>query len=113
MPNDDREFRDAALVGTWEKVFTALLPQADAEGDHAKVGKHLRAEPIAQLCSQGLVHHVGVHPRLEGQLVTWIPGMDSPDRMDAAVQALTELADPAAVSTGSGSYTDQRLAGRR
>lgn len=80
---------------------------------HAKQGKRLRAEPIAQLYSQGLVHHVGEHPRLEGQLVTWIPGMDSPDRMDALVHALTELADPAAVSTGSGAYDDQRLAGRR
>ncbi|MEU8101758.1 terminase large subunit domain-containing protein [Streptomyces rubiginosohelvolus] len=80
---------------------------------HAKQGKRLRAEPIAQLYSQGLVHHVGEHPRLEGQLVTWIPGMESPDRMDAAVHALTELADPAATSVGSSSYSDQRLAGRR
>jgi len=80
---------------------------------HAKQGKRLRAEPIAQLYAQGLVHHVGEHPRLEGQLVTWIPGMDSPDRMDACVHALTELADPAAVPSSSGTYTDQRLAGRR
>lgn len=80
---------------------------------HAKQGKRLRAEPIAQLYSQGLVHHVGEHPRLEGQLVTWIPGLDSPDRMDAAVHALTELADPAAVPSTGGSYADQRLAGRR
>ncbi|MGW5003281.1 terminase large subunit domain-containing protein [Streptomyces hydrogenans] len=79
----------------------------------AKKGKRLRAEPIAQLYAQGLVHHVGEHPRLEGQLVTWIPGMDSPDRMDACVHALTELADPAAVPTTGGAYTDQRLAGRR
>ncbi|WP_228994405.1 terminase large subunit domain-containing protein [Streptomyces sp. DH8] len=80
---------------------------------HAKQGKRLRAEPIAQLYSQGLVHHVGEHPRLEGQLVTWIPGMESPDRMDAAVHALTELADPAATSVSSSAYSDQRLAGRR
>ncbi len=80
---------------------------------HAKQGKRLRAEPIAQLYAQGLVHHVGEHPRLEGQLVTWIPGMDSPDRMDAAVHALTELADPAAALAGTGAYDDQRLAGRR
>ncbi|MBB4986604.1 hypothetical protein GGE06_007572 [Streptomyces sp. SFB5A] len=32
--------------------------------------------------------------------------MDSPDRMDAVVHA---LACPAPVSTGSGSYADQRL----
>ncbi|MFC9736196.1 LAGLIDADG family homing endonuclease [Streptomyces hydrogenans] len=80
---------------------------------HAKQGKRLRAEPIAQLYAQGLVHHVGEHPRLEGQLVTWIPGMDSPDRMDACVHALTELADPAAAPATGGAYADQRLAGRR
>lgn len=80
---------------------------------HAKQGKRLRAEPIAQLYAQGLVHHVGEHPRLEGQLVTWIPGMDSPDRMDACVHALTELADPAAAPPATSSYTDRRLTGRR
>ncbi|MBJ6623501.1 hypothetical protein H4N49_36175 [Streptomyces sp. DHE17-7] len=79
----------------------------------AKKGKQLRAEPIAQLYSQGLVHHVGEFPRLEGQMVTWLPGMDSPDRMDAAVHALTELADPAQDGLGAQHYTDQRLRGRR
>ncbi|WP_399559316.1 terminase large subunit domain-containing protein [Streptomyces chartreusis] len=80
---------------------------------HAKQGKKLRAEPIAQLASQGLVHHVGEFPRLEGQLVTWIPGMDSPDRMDAYVHVLTELADPMQEGLGTQHYTDQRLRGRR
>jgi hypothetical protein len=80
---------------------------------HAKLGKRLRAEPIAQLYAQGLVHHVGEFPRLEGQLVTWIPGMDSPDRMDAGVHALTELADPASAAVGTANYADRRLAGRR
>jgi hypothetical protein len=80
---------------------------------HAKQGKRLRAEPIAQLYKQGLVHHVGEHTELEGQMVTWIPGMDSPDRMDAAVHALTELADPASAATGTSHYADNRLGGRR
>lgn len=80
---------------------------------HAKQGKKLRAEPIAQLAAQALVHHVGEFPRLEGQLVTWIPGMDSPDRMDAYVHALTELADPMQEGLGTQHYTDQRLRGRR
>lgn len=80
---------------------------------HAKQGKKLRAEPIAQLAAQTLIHHVGEFPRLEGQLVTWIPGMDSPDRMDAYVHALTELADPAQEGLGASQYTDQRLTGRR
>ena len=80
---------------------------------HAKKGKRLRAEPVAQLYSLGQVHHVGEFPRLEGQMVTWLPGMDSPDRMDAAVHALTELADPAQEGLGTQHYTDQRLRGRR
>lgn len=79
----------------------------------AKVGKRLRAEPVAQLYENGHVHHVGEFPGLEVQYVSWIPGMDSPDRMDAAVHLLTELADPATASSGSSSYSDQRLAGRR
>lgn len=80
---------------------------------HAKQGKRLRAEPIAQLYAQGTVHHVGEWERLETQMVTWIPGMDSPDRMDAAVHALTELADPQAAATPSRPYRDRRLDGRR
>lgn len=80
---------------------------------HAKQGKRLRAEPIAQLYKQGKVHHVGEFTELEGQMVTWIPGMDSPDRMDAAVHALTQLADPAQHGLGTQHYQDQRLQGRR
>lgn len=80
---------------------------------NAKQGKRLRAEPIAQLYEQGLVSHVGEFPKLEGQMVTWIPGMESPDRMDAAVHLLTELADPASSALMSESYSDRRLSGRR
>ena len=80
---------------------------------NAKQGKRLRAEPIAQLYEQNSVHHVGEFPELERQMVTWIPGMDSPDRMDAAVHGLTELANPAASAVGATSYSDQRLSGRR
>lgn len=79
----------------------------------AKKGKRLRAEPIAQLYETNLVHHTAEFPQLETQMVTWLPGMDSPDRMDAAVHALTELADPSAMGTGVTSYADNRLRGRR
>ncbi|MEU2453921.1 terminase family protein [Streptomyces sp. NPDC012765] len=79
----------------------------------AKQGKRLRAEPIAQLYEQGKVRHVGEWPALEVQMVTWVPGLDSPDRMDSAVHALTELANPAAIDGGTGSYRDGRLNGRR
>ncbi|MFE3196786.1 terminase large subunit domain-containing protein [Embleya sp. NPDC059237] len=82
-------------------------------GVDAKVGKRLRAEPIAQLYEQGRVHHVGEWTTLENQMASWVAGMDSPDRMDAMVHGLTELAGSGgslALQTGA---DDQRLAGRR
>ncbi|MFW3477469.1 terminase large subunit domain-containing protein [Streptomyces microflavus] len=80
---------------------------------HRQGRQRLRAEPVAQLYENGHVHHVGEFPGLEVQYVSWIPGMDSPDRMDAAVHLLTELSDPGSTATGSSPYSDQRLAGRR
>lgn len=65
----------------------------------ASRGKLVRAEPIANLYEQGRVHH-WVNPgnpkhleALEDQMVSYVPlaGMDSPDRMDALVWAITEL----------------------
>ncbi|MET9852137.1 hypothetical protein ABZY57_04160 [Streptomyces sp. NPDC006450] len=79
----------------------------------AKHGKRLRAEPIAQLYAQGRVHHVGQWQQLEQQTVTWIAGMDSPDRMDSLVHAMTELADPQRSGSASSGYQDQRLSDRR
>ena len=58
---------------------------------HASRGKVTRAEPIAALYEQGRVRHVGNLDRLEDQMATWVPGMGSPDRMDAAVWALSDL----------------------
>ena len=57
----------------------------------ASRGKHTRAEPVAALYEQGRVHHVGMFAELEDQMCQWVPGDDSPDRMDALVWALTEL----------------------
>jgi phage terminase large subunit-like protein len=58
---------------------------------HASRGKQTRAEPIAALYEQARVHHVGGFPQLEAQMCSWVPGDDSPDRMDALVWVLTEL----------------------
>lgn len=58
----------------------------------ASRGKHTRAEPISALYEQGRVHHVGVFPKLEDQMATWVPGEDSPDRMDALVWGHSWLA---------------------
>ena len=71
---------------------------------HAKRAKALRAEPVVGLYEQHLVHHVGSFEDLEEQMTTWVPydGSDSPDRVDAAVYALTSLAQrPTSVDIAS------------
>lgn len=57
----------------------------------ASRGKYTRAEPVAALYEQGKVHHVGMFAELEDEYCTWVPGEDSPNHLDAAVWALTEL----------------------
>lgn len=57
----------------------------------ASRGKRTRAEPVSALYEQGKIHHVGTFPELETQMCEWLPGEDSPDRMDALVWAFTEL----------------------
>lgn len=60
-------------------------------GVHASRGKVPRAEPISGLYELGRVHHVGSLMQLEDQMCSWVPGDDSPDRIDALVWAMTEL----------------------
>ena len=57
-------------------------------------GKALRAEPIAALYEQQKVFHVDTFDELEAQMTQWDPNErgKSPDRLDALVFALTELA---------------------
>jgi phage terminase large subunit-like protein len=58
---------------------------------HATKGKYMRAEPIAALYEQGRVHHVGYFGDLEDQMCEWQPGDKSPNNLDAACWALTDL----------------------
>lgn len=59
-------------------------------------GKQIRAEPIVALYEKHRVHHVGRQgdlSELEDELTTWVPGEGgSPNRLDALVHALTNLA---------------------
>lgn len=57
-------------------------------------GKQLRAEPVSSLYQRQQIHHVGTHPDLEDQMANWVPGEKSPDRLDSAVWAYTELMLP-------------------
>lgn len=67
---------------------------------HASRGKYARAEPVSALYERGLVKHVS-NPsdgsnlnELETQMRTWEPlgSIGSPDRLDALVWAITDLA---------------------
>ena len=58
---------------------------------HASRGKQTRAEPVSAVYEQDRGHHVGSFPRLEDEMCMWIPGMASPNRMDALVWAATDL----------------------
>lgn len=60
-------------------------------GVTAKQGKSLRAEPVSVEYEKGRVHHVGHLPDLEDEQTEWIPGMASPNRLDALVYGVTEL----------------------
>ncbi len=61
---------------------------------HASRGKMARAEPVSSLYERGRVKHVKGLDTLEEQMVTWEPlgAIGSPDRLDALVWAVTELA---------------------
>ena len=58
---------------------------------HATRGKTVRAEPIAAKYERGIIHHVGTFDLLEEEMCTYVPGGESPNRMDALVWAMTEL----------------------
>ena len=66
-------------------------PHAPLEGKHQKVGKLIRAEPVAFLYEKGLVHHIKQFIELEDQLISWAGKGDSPDRLDAMVITIGEL----------------------
>ena len=85
----------------------------------ASRGKHTRAQPVAVLYSQGRVHHVGSFPILEDEMCMWVPGDDSPNRMDALVWLITELgglserALTTATQAAGGTRRDKAAGGRR
>jgi phage terminase large subunit-like protein len=60
---------------------------------HASRGKYIRAEPVSLLYEQGRVHHIGNFSFLEDELCEWVPGMKSPNRLDALVWGIIFLSD--------------------
>lgn len=87
------------------RVLATAAPQLAFKAVRAVKGKLARAVPIAALYEQGRVHHVGSLAALEDQmcrftLAGYVAGggsggdSKSPDRVDALVWAITELAQP-------------------
>lgn len=64
------------------------------KGVYAAKGKYTRAEPVAALYEQARIYHLPGLGDLETQMTTWSAGTGekSPDRIDALVWAVTELA---------------------
>lgn len=58
---------------------------------HASRGKYVRAEPVSAKYEKGFIHHVGQFPALEDEMCLWLPGDQSPNRLDAMVWGMTEL----------------------
>lgn len=75
-----------------ETTLRQINPHMNVIGVTAKVGKRLRAEPIASLYEQGRVSHIGNLSALETQMIEWVPDSgESPDRLDALVHGITSL----------------------
>ena len=89
-----------AEVNQGGDMVGAVIGECDASVPVRKVratrGKYLRAAPVAQLYEQGRVRHVGALPELEDEMCAFGPGGlpngRSPDRLDALVWAVSELA---------------------
>ncbi len=88
-----------AEVNQGGEMVKAIIAQVDAEVPvrmvHATRGKWVRAEPVAALYAQGRVKHAAGLAALEDEMcafgVDGRSGGHSPDRLDAAVWAITEL----------------------
>lgn len=73
------------IIRQYDKVVRVIKVRASK-------GKEVRAEPLVSMYEQGKVFHVGNMSKLENEQLTWVPGQGkSPNRIDAAVWAATEL----------------------
>lgn len=85
-----------------ETTVRVVDPNVAYKPVHASRGKQARAEPVAAMYEKGRGHHVGMFTLLEDELCEWEPGTGapSPNRLDALVWAVTELALSGGVKDG-------------
>lgn len=78
-----------------ESTIRVADPNANVVQVRAAKGKIARAEPCTVLYERGRVHHSGEDAEslatLEKQMVEWMHGMPSPDRLDSLVWGLHDL----------------------
>jgi PBSX family phage terminase large subunit len=93
-----------------EATIKNVEPSANVELVSASRGKVVRAEPISALYEQGKVFHRTPFYDLEDEMCLYDPEESaSPNRMDALVWCLTELADLYSVHVSDGYLTAERL----
>lgn len=89
-----------AEVNQGGDMVAAVIAEADSSVPVRQVrasrAKFVRAAPVALLYEQGRVRHCGPFPALEDEMCAFgpdgLPGGGSPDRLDALVWAVTQLA---------------------
>lgn len=75
-------------------AILAVDPHARLVESYSSGGKRARAEPVAIAYSQGRVRHLGEHPALEAEMLSWDstnPRVRSPNRLDALCKSLNSL----------------------
>jgi phage terminase large subunit-like protein len=98
-----------------ERVLRTVDRNISYKKVNASRAKSIRAEPVAALYEQKKVHHVGEFSALEDELLNWVPGLPSPNRLDALVFCLTELMLDGVVASGTVveddpfGYEDERI----
>jgi len=110
--NQGGDMVKSVITTAWRKI-KGDQSEPPIRGVHASKNKQARAEPISILWTESggfRGHIVGRLVRLEDELCGWEPlsGMESPNRLDAFVWAMTELtqsttAQAAPVDLGEGS----------
>lgn len=100
----ERNYGGAMVSGNIKSVNKAIPVKLVT----ASRGKHVRAEPIANLYEQKRAKHLDYFPELEEQLTSFstsgYQGARSPDRADAMVWAATELMLGYQQSTSIGAF---------
>jgi len=76
-----------------EANIRAVRSNVSYKSVRASRGKLVRAEPVANLYEQGMVHHVGEFSDLEDQMCSYCPefSTESPDELDSLTWTVSEL----------------------